>query len=84
MINCVPKFVASVETQAMPVVVESVSSPTNSVSMCANTNSSKTIRYRNFCRKIETLSKNCVDQNEVQKYRSVRNYVVRPRYACVY
>jgi len=73
MITCVTKSVSSVETQTMAVMAESVSSHTNSVSMCVNTDSRKPTKYRNFCRKIETVSNNsqkhvsvCVDQNEVQ------------------
>jgi len=59
--------------------------------MCLNISNSRPIRYRSFCCKIENVSNVnqkhvsvSVDQNEVQKYRSVSNYIVRPRYACVY
>jgi len=94
MITCVLKSFASVETQTMPVVTESVSKHSNSVSMCAtklDPNTKEPIRSRSFCREIVNVSNNdkkhfsvSVDQNEVQKCRSVRRHVVRPRYACVY
>jgi len=96
MITCVLKSFASVETQTMPVVTESVSNHSNSVSMCAteldpNTKIITLISSRSFGRKIVNVSNNdqkhvsvSVDQNEVQKCRSVRSYVVRPRYTCVY
>jgi len=64
-------------------MTQSVSSHNNSVSMCVNTDSRKPTGFRNFCRKIETFSNNSqkhvsvsVDQNEVQKHRSVRKYFV--------
>jgi len=88
--NCVPKSVAFVETQTMPSMAESVSSHPNLVSMCVNQDTKKPIRYRNFCYKIEPVSNNSpkhvsvsADQNEVQSHRALRNYIVRPRYACV-
>jgi len=91
MITCIPKSFASVETQTMPVVTESVSNLSNSVSMSVNQNTKEPSRSRSFGRKIVNVSNysqrhlfGCVDQNEIQKCRSVRSYVVRPRYACVY
>jgi len=55
MIACVPKSVVSVETQTMPVMVEDVASHSNSVSACVNQDNKRSIRYRTFCRKIETI-----------------------------
>jgi len=75
----------------MPVKAESMSSHSNSVSMYVNQDTKEPIRYRDFCRKIETVSNNSqnhvsasVDPNEVQKPRAIRNYIVRPHYASVY
>jgi len=80
MITCVTKSVSSVETQTMPVMAESVSSHSNSVSMYVNRDTKEPIRYRNFSRKIEAVSNNSqkhvsvsVNQNEVQKHRTLRN-----------
>jgi len=94
MITCVPKSFESVQTQTMPVVTESVSNHSNSVSMCGtgfDPNTKEPFRSRSFCRKIVSVSNNdqkhfsvSIDQNEVQKCRSVRSYVVRLCYTCVY
>jgi len=74
MITCVPESVASVETQTMPVIVEDVASPSNSLSASVNKDNKRSIRYRTFCRKIEAISNDYqkqvsvhVSQNTVQK-----------------